>query len=319
MGSWCTVFSQGEGKATTRVRALRRSFLASALLLGSLVSLPISADAQSGVVAGTVVAAGSQEPLPVVQVVIVGTTMRTTTDDQGRFRFSNVPGSTATVEARRIGYRSTRVSARVGDESVRLALAVNPTSLEAVVTTGTAGAAEKREIGNAIGQINAAEVVQSAPIMSMQSLINGRSPSVVVMPTSGQVGTGSQVRIRGQASFSLGNSPLIFVDGVRVNNDPATGPVSQAFGSQPISRLNDFNPNDIESIEILKGPSAATLYGTEAANGVINIITKKGAASASPRWNATLRQGVNYFADYRDRFAQNYGAMRTAPTGPITG
>jgi len=116
------------------------------------------------------------------------------------------------------------------------------------------------------------------------------------MPTSGQVGTGSQIRIRGIASLSLGNNPLIFVDGVRVNNQVATGPESQSFSSAPISRLNDFNPEDIESIEVLKGPSAATLYGTEAANGVINIITKKGGNNAA-RWSFTTRQGVNYFAD----------------------
>ena len=278
-----------------------------------------SVTAQQGTVGGTVVAAGTQEPIVGAQIVVVGTTLRTQTDAAGRFRLTGVSGSSATLEVRRIGYVLARVPARVGADDNQIVLSVSATSLEAVVVTGTAGAAQKREIGNAVGQINAAEVVQQAPIVSMQSLLNGRSPSVVVMPTSGQVGTGSQVRIRGQASFSLGNSPLIFVDGVRVNNDPATGPVSQAFGSQPISRLNDFNPNDIESIEILKGPSAATLYGTEAANGVINIITKKGAASESPRWNMTVRQGVNYFADYRDRFAQNYGAMRTAPTGPITG
>jgi TonB-linked SusC/RagA family outer membrane protein len=144
-----------------------------------------------------------------------------------------------------------------------------------------------------------------------------------VMPTSGQVGTGSQVRVRGQSSLSLGNNPLLFVDGVRVNNAAATGPQSQAFGSSPISRLNDFNPEDIESIEVLKGPSAATLYGTEAANGVINIITKKGSVGV-PRWNANIRQGINYFADYQDRFPVNYGRRRLVtdpaalnPTGPV--
>jgi TonB-linked SusC/RagA family outer membrane protein len=297
--------------------APRRALLATLSLI-ALALLPGIAMAQ-GVVAGTAVAASSQEPLAGAMISVAGTTLRTTTDDAGRFRLNGVTGTTATIEARRIGYSITRVNARVGDENVRIALSISATSLDAVVVTGTAGTAQKREIGNAIGQINAADIVKSAPITSMQSLLNGRSPSVVVMPTSGQVGTGAQVRIRGQASFSLGNNPLIFVDGVRVNNDPATGPVSQAFGSQPISRLNDFNPNDIESVEILKGPSAATLYGTEAANGVINIITKKGVASAAPRWSATLRQGTNYFADYQDRFAQNYGQQRTTPTGAITG
>ena len=83
----------------------------------------------------------------------------------------------------------------------------------------------------------------------------------------------------------------------------------------PISRLNDFNPEDIESIEVLKGPSASTLYGTEAANGVINIITKKGGNNA-PRWNFTTRQGVNYFADWKTRFPQNYGPRRLTTDAP---
>ena len=317
MRSWCYIV---RARQRVRLRARARHVLTAFGFTAVLTALmSTGASAQQGTLGGTVVAAGTQEPITGAQVTVVGTTLRSLTDASGRFRLSGVSGTTATLEVRRIGYTLARVPARVGADDNRIVLSVSATSLEAVVVTGTAGAAQKREIGNAIGQINAADVVESAPIVSMQSLINGRSPSVVVMPTSGQVGTGSQIRIRGQASFSLGNSPLIFVDGVRVNNDPATGPISQAFGSQPISRLNDFNPNDIESIEILKGPSAATLYGTEAANGVINIITKKGSASAAPRWNVTLRQGINYFADYQDRFAQNYGAMRTTPTGAITG
>jgi TonB-linked SusC/RagA family outer membrane protein len=299
------------------LHAPRRAILTTLILLAS--ALLSQRAAAQWAIAGTVVAAGSQEPLAGAMVTIAGTPLRTTSDDQGRFRFPAVSGTTVTIEARRIGYSVARITARVGEENVRVTLSPSATSLDAVVVTGTPGAAQRREIGNAVGQINAAEVVAAAPIVSMQSLINGRSPSVVVMPTSGQVGTGSQIRVRGQASFSLGNNPLIFVDGVRVNNDAAAGPVSQGFGSQAISRLNDFNPNDIESIEILKGPSAATLYGTEAANGVINIITKKGTASAAPRWNATVRQGWNYFADYRERFAQNYGRLRTAPTGAVTG
>ena len=299
---------------TSRARARRRAMLSTLILLAGTI-LPARAAAQQGVIAGTVTSVGAQEPLSSATVTVVGTTMRTQTDDAGRFRFAFVNGTTVTVEVRRIGYSLARVGVRVGDENVRIALTPSATSLDAVVVTGTTGAAQKRELGNAIGQINASEIVEQAPIVSLQSLINGRSPGVVIMPTAGTVGSGSQIRIRGQASLSLGNNPLIFVDGVRVDNRVATGPVSQAFGSSPISRLNDFNPNDVESIEVLKGPSAATLYGTEAANGVINIITKKGAVGV-PRWNASVKQGVNYFDDYKNRFATNYGP-RALPTDPI--
>jgi TonB-linked SusC/RagA family outer membrane protein len=314
MRSWCSVTSTRKPPG----RAGRRVLLWTSLAIGCLTLFPRESSAQ-GAVAGTVIAADDKAPIAGATVMLVGTTLRAVTDEQGRFRFANVSGETATLDVRRIAYKVNRVNVRVGDESVRIELTLNPTSLSAVVVTGTPGASQKRELGNAVGQINAADVVATAPILSVQSLLNARTPSVVVMPTSGQVGTGSQVRIRGQASLSLGNNPLLFVDGVRVNNQAATGPTSQAFGSSPISRLNDFNPEDIESIEVLKGPSASTLYGTEAASGVINIITKKGV-SGQPRWNATVRQGVNYFDDYRDRFAVNYGRRRLATDGAtITG
>ncbi|MEX2154426.1 MAG: TonB-dependent receptor plug domain-containing protein, partial [Gemmatimonadaceae bacterium] len=310
MRSWCTITSAREGGWSPRARAWRRAFLGTFIFLGSLALLPRQASAQQAI-AGTVIAAGSQEPISGAQVLLVGTTLRAPTDEQGRFRLTNVSGTTVTLEVRRIGYKVARAPARVGDENIRVTLALQPTSLEAVVVTGTPGASQKRELGNAVGQINVADVVATAPIVSMQSLLNGRAPGVVIMPASGQVGSGSQIRVRGQASFSLGNNPLLYVDGVRVNNDPTSGFANQSFGSSSISRLNDFNPEDIESIEVLKGPSAATLYGTEAANGVINIITKKGAATA-PRWNATFRQGANYLKDWKTIFPTNYGRPRQA-------
>jgi TonB-linked SusC/RagA family outer membrane protein len=297
--------------------------LAGALAILAAAVAPRPLHAQDNSIAGRVQVSGTNEPLPAAQISVSGGTQGAATDDQGRFRITGLSGTTVTLNVRRIGYRTTTITARVGQTDLVINMVGNPTSLEATVITGQAGATAKRELGNDIATISAADVVAQAPVISMQGLLNGRTPGLVVLPTSGQVGTGSQVRIRGQASLSLGNNPLLFVDGVRVNNEAATGPVSQAFGSSPISRLNDFNPEDIESIEVLKGPSAATLYGTEAANGVINIITKKGAASI-PRWSFTTRQGVNYFADYRDRFPVNYGARRLptdppsgSPTGPI--
>ena len=279
--------------------------------------------AQANSVAGHVRAVGTNEPLAGAQISVVNGTGRATSDDNGAFRLTGLSGANVTLDVRRIGYRNERVPARVGQQDVAINLTTNPAALDAIVVTGQPGAAQRREIGNAVGVINASDVVATAPIIDTQGLLNGRTASLVVMPTSGQVGTGSQIRIRGQSSLSLGNSPLLFVDGVRVNNDPATGPQSQSFSSSPISRLNDFNPEDIETIEVLKGPSAATLYGTEAANGVINIITKKGSARAT-HWNLTVRQGENSFANYQDRFPVNYGRIRQpsdgltgAPSGPL--
>jgi TonB-dependent SusC/RagA subfamily outer membrane receptor len=298
-------------------RALMPITVAAFALLASASTI----HAQAGTIGGHVRAVGTNEPLSGAQITVIGGQQRATSDETGAFRITGLSGTDVTLDVRRIGYRNERVPARVGQQDVGINLSVNPAALDAIVVTGQPGAAQRREIGNAVGVINASDIVATSPIIDAQGLLNGRTTSLVVMPTSGQVGTGSQIRIRGMSSLSLGNSPLLFVDGVRVNNDPATGPQSQSFSSSPISRLNDFNPEDIESIEVLKGPSAATLYGTEAANGVINIITKKGRAGTT-RWNLTLRQGQNQFADYQSRFPQNYGRRRLttdAPSGGATG
>jgi TonB-dependent SusC/RagA subfamily outer membrane receptor len=262
-----------------------------------------------GVVAGRVAAAGTDEPLSGAVISSSSGGTPTTSDEQGRFRLTGLTGSggdLVTLEVRRIGYHSQRVTARIGQTNVVVSMSVNPAALDVVVVTGTAGAQEKREIGNAVTTVDAAATVQAAAIPSVQTLLNGRAPGLVVMPTSGAVGTGSQVRVRGIASFSLGNNPLLYIDGVRVNNAAASGPSNQAFGSSSISRLNDINPEDIESIEVLKGPSAATLYGTEASNGVINVITKHGSTGAA-HWNAIVRQGVNYLRNWKSIFPTNYG------------
>ncbi|TVP42431.1 MAG: hypothetical protein EA350_15810, partial [Gemmatimonadales bacterium] len=162
-----------------------------------------------------------------------------------------------------------------------------------------------RAIGNVVSSIRAADVMELAPVSDMQSLLNARAPGVLITPGTGMVGSGSQIRIRGSSSISLSNTPLLYVDGVRVDNAQNSGPINQAFGSSVISRINDFNPDDIESIEIIKGPAAATLYGTEAANGVIQIITKRGA-QGTPVWNLSVRQGANWFADAEGRVPTNY-------------
>src|SRR5690606_27562453 len=126
------------------------------------------------------------------------------------------------------------------------------------------------------------EVTQASAVNSMQDLLTGRTPGLAFSAGSGGVGTGSAITIRGNGSFNLARDPLIYVDGVRVDNDSQAGPdVGNGRGG---SVLDDFNPEDIESIEIIKGPAAATLYGTEASAGVIQIITKRGA-EGEPAFN----------------------------------
>jgi TonB-linked SusC/RagA family outer membrane protein len=137
-------------------------------------------------------------------------------------------------------------------------------------------------------------------------MLNGRATGVTVVPGTGVIGGGPRINIRGQSSLSLSDQPLVYVDGVRVSNDVASGPKSQGYGSGIISRLADFNPDDIESIEVIKGPAAATLYGTEASNGVIQIITKKGRGESQPQLSVVVRQGANWFMNPEGRIPANY-------------
>ena len=294
----------------------RRRWRVVALALTLAAAAARSAAAQDGgIVGGVVVAEGTSAPIPDVQVSVEGTTQGASTDAQGRFRITGLAGDQVRLNLRRLGYRPATQTARVGDTEVRIVLSTRALELEQVVVTGTAGATERRQLGNAVSQVNAAEIVATQPVQNFQELLNARAPGVNIIPGSGQVGTGSRIRIRGASSLSLTNEPLIYVDGVRVDNTQASGPSSQSFGSRPISRWNDFNPDDIESIEVLKGPAAATLYGTEAANGVIQIITKRGV-QGRPQFNATVRQGANWFQDPEGRVWTNYGTVETGDTLP---
>jgi TonB-linked SusC/RagA family outer membrane protein len=292
-----------------RIRAsVMRGVTVTAVALATLVPPTPVLSQQTGVIAGSVTG-GSGQPVAGALIRVEGTQLGTSTDASGRFRIANVSGDQVTLEVRRIGYRAERVVARVGDLEIRVTLAEQSVILDEVVVTGTAGGQAKRELGNAVTTINAAAAKEIAPINSVQNLLNGRAPGVFVQSTGGQVGTGARIRIRGASSIALSNEPLLYVDGVRVNNAPATGPINQAFGSASISRMNDINPDDIESIEIIKGPAAATLYGTEASNGVIQIITKKGTSGA-PRWSLATRVGTNYLQDPEGRFPINWGAVQ---------
>jgi TonB-dependent SusC/RagA subfamily outer membrane receptor len=267
---------------------------------------PSPAAAQDGIVSGTVVTEAGQTPLPGVQVIVEGQQGKgAVTDASGRFRITGISGTQVTLSARMIGYRPASQSVRVGATDVRFALADRPVELDQIVVTGTAGGQQQRAIGNSVARIKAAEVVASSPIPNVEDLINGRAPGVVVTPGTGMIGSGANIRIRGMSTFSLSGDPLIYVDGIRVNNETGSGLTVQAFGSGVVSRLNDFSPEEIESIEILKGPAAATLYGTEAARGVINIITKKGANEGT-RYGFTFKQGANWFANPEGRVPTNY-------------
>ncbi len=305
--------------------SFRTSCIATALAV-AVLALPRFAIAQGGAVAGTVVIEGSLRPLPGAQVTVQGDPTRgAVSDAAGRFRITGITGSTVTLNARMIGYRPAAQTVNVGATNVRFVLFERAIELNQVVVTGTAGGAQRREVGTSVDQLNAADVTAKVGVVpSVDALLNGRAPGVAILPGTGMVGAGTRVRIRGIGSFSLSADPLVYVDGVRVNNQTGTGIWIQAFGSGVISRLDDFDPDQIESIEVLKGPAAATLYGTEAARGVINIITKKGT-SGGTSYNFNVAGGSNVFQNAAGRIATNWCHVQSPTdctpngTGPLLG
>jgi TonB-linked SusC/RagA family outer membrane protein len=273
------------------------------------------APAQTGTVFGQVTDVTTGEPIPGVSVVLEGTQWGTLTGDRGQYRLPNIPPGSYTLTARRIGYGKTSRPVTVAeDREVRVDLALHAAAnvLDQIVVTGTVGAETRRSLGNSISTIQAPEAVQRSGVSDVGTLINGRAPGVIVTSGSGLAGSGPSINIRGRSTISLGQQPLIYIDGARVDNDAGTGP--QVNGGTVISRLNDLSPEDIESIEIIKGPAAATIYGTEAANGVIQIITKKGHAGKT-ELGMTVRGGTNWFMNPEGRIPTNYG--KDPSTGDI--
>ena len=274
------------------------------LLLASLFAAPL-ARAQQGTITGTIVDARSGLPIPDVSVAVDGATSIARSGTRGEFRLTNVPGATARLRATRIGYQATQVDARVGDAAVRIEMTESSVKLDAVVVTGTAGEVQTRTLGNAVGTLDISKNIQlqGAPA-KLQDALSGSIPGVRIMRASGGVGTGGVTRIRGAGSLSLSNEPLIYIDGVRSNNQAAV--TSYGFvGQDAPSRVNDLNPEEIESVEVLKGPSAATIYGTEASNGVIQIITKRGRAGR-PTLESHFNGGAAWLSNPEGRYPANY-------------
>ncbi len=258
------------------------------VILAAIVPFALHAQSGRGGITGRVTETGSTTPIGDVQVNVVGTSIGTMTRADGTYSLRNVPVGTVEVRALRIGYgeRKRAVIVKAGQTTTAdLALSKVAVQLAPIVTTAT-GAQRRSEVPNQISSIDVAKLIEEAPITSVADALVSKVAGVSLIGGS-SVGSGSRIRIRGQASLSLGNDPIYIVDGVRFN-----GGNQQAFGTggAPSGRLNDLNPDDIENIEVLRGPAASATYGTDAATGVIVITTKRGKVG-TPRWNFYTEQG----------------------------
>lgn len=272
-----------------------------ALLFLLFATAPTAAQ-QTGAVSGTVRASSTGTPLNGAQVVVEGTGIGSLTGDDGSFTLRQVPSGEQSIAVRMVGYgnQSRTVNVSAGQTAtVDFRLSVSAVSMEEIVVTGQAGEVERRELGVDVASLDASEVAENTNPQNIGELIGSNLPGVRSASSVGGVGTAQTLRVRGTTSFRLGQRPVVYIDGVRVDTNADTwgwmSGVTCCFfaGGAAPDRLNDLDPSNIERIEILKGASAATLYGSEASNGVIQIFTKSGRTSQPPSFNLQVTTGLN--------------------------
>ena len=292
-----------------RVAWVGRVLMASGLAGGLALAAP-SAQAQNAtaIIEGKVSDAASTRGLEAVSVFIQDTRLGGLTNAQGTYRIAGIPvtgGSrTVLVRVRALGYTpGSRSVTLTGGQTAKVDFGLNTSAIQLnqVVVTGSGQKTETKRLGNTVAVI---APPANAPINDISNLLTAREPGLVGVVGGGLSGQGAQIRIRGNSSLSQSNEPIIFIDGVRMNNGASGG----GGGGGAMTRLDDIDPNTIERVEVLKGAAAATLYGTEASNGVIQIFTKVGSQGA-PRWTFTAQQDAITFPD--GRVAPNSGFART--------
>jgi TonB-linked SusC/RagA family outer membrane protein len=262
-------------------------------------------NATPGSVTGQITDSASGRGLPGATVSIQGTKLSAITNDNGQYVIRDVPPGEYVLAIKAFGYKPSTRKITVEDSGrvvVNVVLASTPTKLTEVVTTAT-GKQRKLELGNDITVIDAEKVVRTEPITTVTDLLEARVPGLTVQHTSGAPGDPARIRIGGLGSVLGNNDPIIIVDGIRLyskQSDPTrmrnlATPNQYASGSSVSapSALDQIDPNSIKTIEVFKGPSAATMYGPDAANGVIVITTKRGEPGPT-RWNFSLDRGRSY-------------------------
>jgi len=265
--------------------------------LAAVVSTDVAA--QQRRISGRVTASGTNEPLASATVVVAGTPLGTHTNDDGRFEVL-APDADVQLVARRIGFKQTSVRVPRTQSEVNLSLDRDVLLLEEQVITGENTSVARRNAANDVATVSSVELTR-APTPTIENALAGKVAGASVQQNSGAPGGGLQVQLRGVTTINAAADPLYIVDGVIVSNDAiasgANAITAAAAGGNasnqdnPVNRIADINPADIERIEVLKGASASAIYGSKASNGVIIITTKRGTAGA-PRFNLVQRVGT---------------------------
>lgn len=250
------------------------------LMLVSLLMLSVGVNAQTRTITGKVTSATNNESLPGVSILLKGTNTGTVTDFDGNYSL-NVPAKGGTLVFSFIGFQTQEVS--LSEKKVyNVNLVESITKLNEIVVSALGFKEKKDQMGAAVSVIRPQQVTRSGEVNLINSL-GAKASNVIINTTNGDPGAGVNIRIRGANTITGSTQPLIILDGVPINNSTSYGGGNNitggtAGGTSQGSRLNDINPDDIASIQILKGAAAASLWGSRAANGVIVITTKSGKA-----------------------------------------
>lgn len=288
---------------------MRRKLL---LLLLPLLVLPISvAWAQQGTVQGTVTDANTGESIPGVNVRLVETQRGAATNAQGQFSIERVSPGTYTLQATFVGYqtRQREIDVSAGETTtVNLQLQPGAVELEAVAVTALGFEEARDQQGAASSQVSGESISESAE-MTISKALSAKASGLNVTSVGGSPGAAARITIRGNRTIQGNNQPLIVVDGVPVFNSTFGSGIA---GVQQSNRLNDLNPSDIKSVDVLKGASAAALWGSKAQSGVIVIETKQGSYQSDLNVSFKTSYGtndLNLLPDLQTRFGQGVGGV----------
>jgi len=272
------------------------------LVLTLLACPALAAGQGTGIIRGRISDATTGEPLTGAQIRVEGTTIGAQTGTDGTYTITGVPPGAKFLSARRVGYAPQRVAVTVPDGTPAtqdFALGKVVTTLDEVVVTALGQTAQRRSLGTS-QQIVQGDVIAETQRENFVNALQGRIAGVNVTSTSGVPGASASITIRGISSISSSNQPLMIIDGLPMDNKTlntnvlaadAPGSVT-AFNNRGLdftNRAADVNPEDIETMTVLKGPEAAALYGIDAANGAIVITTKRGKSGGGFEYNNSFR------------------------------
>ena len=275
------------------------------LVLGFILSFAAShADAQNRLVSGRVTNVVTGEPIASATITVVGSTTTALTNAQGDFTLSG-PDGAFQLQVRAVGFKRRVVPVPVDQATVPVTLEQDIFNLEAVVVTGAATGVEQRNLANAVTTVTA-EQLGRAPAPTVEGALQGKIPGALIQANSGAPGGGYQISLRGISTINGQVNPLIVVDGLVISNAAIPNGMNAVTASQaggnpsnqddPVNRIADLNPSDIERVEVLKGASAAAIYGAQATNGVIIITTRRGQAG-NTKFHLTQRLGTSQLAN----------------------